>query len=45
MNNIKYKWDKVLDSDELPEGRVKTVTAGHQSVVMTHYQRQYGADE
>ena len=43
MNNLKYQWYKVLDPDELPEGRVKTVTAGHKSIAMTHYQGQYGA--
>ncbi|MCG8364476.1 MAG: thiamine pyrophosphate-dependent enzyme [Pseudanabaenales cyanobacterium] len=37
------QWFRVLDLDELPEGRVKTVTAGHKSLAMTHYQGQYGA--
>src|SRR4051794_38571960 len=36
-------WFRVLESDELPEGRVKTVTAGHRSLAMTHYDGQYGA--
>ncbi|CAM2008890.1 thiamine pyrophosphate-dependent enzyme [Acanthopleuribacter pedis] len=38
-------WSKVLDLDELPEGRVKTVTAGHTSLAMTHYQGKYTALE
>ena len=37
------QWFRVLDLDELPEGRVKTVTAGHKSLAMTHYQGEYGA--
>ena len=36
-------WHKVLDLQELPEGRVKTVTAGVTSIAMTHVQGQYGA--
>lgn len=37
------QWFRVLDLDELPEGRVKTVVAGHKSIAMTHYEGQYGA--
>ncbi len=37
------QWFRVLDLDELPEGRVKTVTAGRKSLAMTHYQGQHGA--
>ena len=37
------QWFKVLDLDELPEDRVKTVTVGHKSLAMTHYDGQYGA--
>ena len=37
------QWFRVLDRDELPEGRVKTVIAGHKSLALTHYQGQYGA--
>lgn len=43
MPETKTEWFRVLDLDELPEGRVKTVTAGHKSIAMTHYQGQYGA--
>ncbi len=38
-------WFRVLDLDELPEGRVKTVAAGHRSLAMTHYDGSYGALE
>jgi len=30
------KWIKVLELDELPEGRVKTVVAGHKGLAMTN---------
>jgi len=36
-------WHRVLDVDALPEGRVTTVTAGHVSLALTHYDGQYGA--
>ena len=29
-------WHRVLGADELPEGRVTTVTAGHLSIALTH---------
>ena len=37
------RWFKVLELDELPEGRVKTVAVEHKSLAMTHYNGQYGA--
>ena len=37
------RWYRVLGPDELPDGRVKTVTAGHKSLAMTHYEGKYGA--
>ena len=43
MSKPSLNWHKVLDVDELPEGRVKTVTAGVTSIAMTHFQGQYGA--
>ena len=43
MSETTRQWFHVLDKDELPEGRVKTVTAGHKSIAMTHYNGQYGA--
>ena len=36
-------WHKVADLDELPEGRVKTVTAGTRSICLTHWEGEYGA--
>jgi thiamine pyrophosphate-dependent acetolactate synthase large subunit-like protein/nitrite reductase/ring-hydroxylating ferredoxin subunit len=36
-------WRKVLELDELPEGRVKPVTCGHTTVCMTRHQGEYGA--
>jgi thiamine pyrophosphate-dependent acetolactate synthase large subunit-like protein/nitrite reductase/ring-hydroxylating ferredoxin subunit len=36
-------WYKALEPDELPEGRVKTVTIGHRSLALTHYRGGYGA--
>src|SRR3954447_24230370 len=36
-------WHRVADLDELPEGRVKTVSAGHDSLALTHYDGRYGA--
>lgn len=43
MPEISPQWFRVLDLDELPEGRVKTVVAGHKSLALTHHQGQYGA--
>ena len=35
-------WHKVLDSaDQLPEGRVISVTAGHTNICLTHYQDKF----
>ena len=39
----KIVWRKALDTDELPEGRVKPVTCEHQTVCMTHFKGQYAA--
>lgn len=36
-------WYRVAAVDELPEGRVKTVTAGHRSLALTHLGGKYGA--
>ncbi len=38
-------WRKVAELDELPEGRVKTVVAGRQSLALTHCNGRYGALE
>ena len=40
----KMKWYKVLDDkNELPEGRVMTVIAGHQGICLTHYEGKFNA--
>ncbi len=36
-------WIRVAGRDDLPEGRVMTVTAGHRSLALTHWQGSYGA--
>jgi pyruvate oxidase len=36
-------WVRVAAPGELPEGRVKTVTAGRRSLVLTHHAGRYGA--
>ena len=37
-------WYKVLDNKKyLPEGRVQTVTAGHQGICLTHYKGKFSA--
>jgi len=41
--NKKLTWYKVLNKDELPEGRVKTVTAGTQSFALSHFEGKYCA--
>ena len=39
----KLVWYKVLEPGELDEGRVKTVTAGHRSFAMTHFEGRHAA--
>ncbi|HSR66492.1 MAG TPA: thiamine pyrophosphate-dependent enzyme [Acidobacteriota bacterium] len=39
----KMTWHKVLEKDELPEGRVKPVTCRHLTVCMTRFEGQYAA--
>ena len=48
MNNSsndtsKTVWLKVLEPNELSEGRVTPVTCGHQTVCVTHFEGKYGA--
>ena len=43
MTETKQVWYKALDLDELPEGRVKTVTAGAKSMALTHFNGKYTA--
>ncbi|MEM7682895.1 MAG: thiamine pyrophosphate-dependent enzyme [Planctomycetota bacterium] len=40
---VNLTWHKALDPDELPEGRVKTVTLGVETVCVTRHQGKYGA--
>ena len=44
-NNEALKWHHVADLDELPEGRVKTVTADTHSMALTHIDGEYTAME
>ena len=37
------KWIKVAEKDELPEGRVKSVTCELESICLTHHKGEYGA--
>ncbi len=37
------KWHKILETDELPDGRVKTVTIGDQNLAVSRVGDQYGA--
>ncbi len=40
----KVIWHKVLNNKkELPEGRVKTVTAGHKGICLTHFEGKFSA--
>lgn len=36
-------WHKVADLEDLPEGRVRTVTVGRRSLALSHYGGTYGA--
>ncbi|MGH9164355.1 MAG: thiamine pyrophosphate-dependent enzyme [Acidimicrobiales bacterium] len=38
-----FTWHRALGPDELPEGRVRTVSIGHRSLALTHYRGGYGA--
>lgn len=39
----KIMWHKVLNPDELPEGRVQSVTCAHKTLCLTHLNGSYGA--
>ena len=43
MSDDGAHWYRVLGPDDLPEGRVTTVTAGHRSLAITHHEGRYGA--
>ena len=42
-NNKNLEWHRVANVDELPEGRVKTGTAGTHSAAVTHIDGEYFA--
>jgi len=42
-NKTTLIWHKVAEADEVAEGRVKSATAGTQSVALVHFQGQYAA--
>lgn len=42
-SNGALRWHRVLSLDELPEGRVKTVSAGPHSFAVTQYEGRYAA--
>ena len=43
MSDPQMKWYRVAGLDELPEGRVMTVTAGGESMALTHFDGHYAA--
>jgi thiamine pyrophosphate-dependent acetolactate synthase large subunit-like protein/nitrite reductase/ring-hydroxylating ferredoxin subunit len=43
MPDTVLTWYRVADLDELPEGRVKTVTAGRESIALTRFEGSYAA--
>jgi thiamine pyrophosphate-dependent acetolactate synthase large subunit-like protein/nitrite reductase/ring-hydroxylating ferredoxin subunit len=43
MSEENARWLKVLDLDELPEGRVKPVTCKHRTLCLTHHEGEYAA--
>ena len=43
MTESKRVWLKTLEPDELPDGRVKSVTCAHQTVCMSHFEGTYAA--
>jgi len=43
MSSDQLEWIKVAELDELPEGRVKTVTAGTNTLALVHFKGEYAA--
>ncbi|MBW2688117.1 MAG: Rieske 2Fe-2S domain-containing protein, partial [Deltaproteobacteria bacterium] len=43
MRSDSTAWLKVLDLEELPEGRVKSVTCKHRTLCLTHFEGQFAA--
>ena len=42
-SNKALEWHRVADTDQLPEGRVITVTAGRKTLALVHFDGQYAA--
>ena len=43
MTDAKLSWTRVAHTDDLPEGRVKTVTAGTATLCLSHFDGQWAA--
>jgi len=43
VSAVRREWEKVLDLDELQDGRVKPVTCHHRTVCMSRFEGQYAA--
>jgi nitrite reductase/ring-hydroxylating ferredoxin subunit len=43
MNKCKLEWFRVAGVDELPEGRVKTVTPRSRSICLSHFEGRWAA--
>jgi len=43
VDSAALTWHRVAHSSELPEGRVKTVSAGHHTFALTHFEGRYAA--
>ena len=43
MTDPTTSWHKALEPDDLPDGRVTTVTIGTHTLCPTHHQGQFGA--
>ena len=44
-DSTNLQWVRVAGPDELPEGRVQTITVGRLSLALTHFEGEYGALE
>ena len=43
MSDKKWNWVEAIATDDLPEGRVASVTCGHKRVCMTHHEGEFAA--
>ncbi|MCA9299893.1 MAG: Rieske 2Fe-2S domain-containing protein, partial [Phycisphaerales bacterium] len=41
--DMSLEWHRVASTEDVPEGRVRTVTAGTRSIALTHYKGEFGA--